>query len=303
MPRRMINPEIWFNEKIAKLSDPGRLLFIGIFSNADNEGRLKASPKYLKAHVFPYDDDKTVEDIQQLRDQCAELGLIRLYGKNGQEYLDLPGWYEHQSIRKDRYRSSELPPFEEADHHIQPSSNQAPTKLQPPSNQAPTTVQPLVGLNKGKGGEKNINEYNTPQSKIEGTSSPASDVTTDKDTKDTQPQTPDSSADVKTSYQDWYSSVKETKNKPAALVTMLQAMRPEWDPNTDNEGENVYSRMGKILKQDFDGDWGFMTSKIWDTATKTIHGNLLNYLKKSAPKAREPPDRSTKRRFKGDDLY
>jgi len=37
----MITPEIWFNEKVASLPDAGRLLFIGIFSNADDDGRIK----------------------------------------------------------------------------------------------------------------------------------------------------------------------------------------------------------------------------------------------------------------------
>ena len=55
MARRMIDSKLWFNEKVAALPDAGRLLFIGIFSNADDDGRLGASPKYLKATIFPYD--------------------------------------------------------------------------------------------------------------------------------------------------------------------------------------------------------------------------------------------------------
>lgn len=127
MPRRMITPEICRNEKVASLPDAGRFLFIGIFSNADDDGRLKASPKFLKATIFPYDEDKTASQVTQLRDQCAVLGLIRLYSKNGTEYLDLPGWREHQLIRKDRYRPSKLPGFDEADEVWQPSGNQVAT--------------------------------------------------------------------------------------------------------------------------------------------------------------------------------
>ena len=135
MPRRMIEPDIWRNEKIGNLPDTGRLLFIGIFSSADDDGRLKASPKFLKATVFPYDNDKTDEQIRKLRDLCASLGLIRVYGKNGYEYLDIPGWEEHQKIRKDRYNPSKLPGFEKADNHMTPSG-------QPDDNQAATTGQP-----------------------------------------------------------------------------------------------------------------------------------------------------------------
>ena len=114
MPRRrMIDPQIWRNEKVGALPDAGRLLFIGIFSQADDDGRLKASPLFLMANIFPYDKDKTKEDIRQLRDQCATLGLIRLFTNNEEEYLDIPGWREHQQIRKDRYNPSTLPAFED----------------------------------------------------------------------------------------------------------------------------------------------------------------------------------------------
>lgn len=107
--RRMIDPDIWFNDKFTMLPDAARLFFIGIFSNADDDGRLKASPKYLKAHIFPYDETKTIENIKSWRDQCAEQKLIIIYSVNGQECLVLPGWKEHQQIRKDTYHPSEIP--------------------------------------------------------------------------------------------------------------------------------------------------------------------------------------------------
>jgi hypothetical protein len=110
----MIDPQIWRNEKVGSLPDAGRLLFIGIFSQADDDGRLKASPRFLKASIFPYDNDKTGEGIRELRDQCAGLGLIRLYANGKEEYLDIPGWSEHQQIRKDRYNPSTLPSFDES---------------------------------------------------------------------------------------------------------------------------------------------------------------------------------------------
>ena len=137
MPRRrMVDPEIWRNEKVGSLPDAGRLLFIGIFSQADDDGRLKASPLYLMATIFPYDKDKTAEDIKHLRDQCAELGLIRLYTNSKEEYLDIPGWLEHQQIRKDRYTPSKLPSYEE--------SKGLATKGQPPVNHLATTDEPNI---------------------------------------------------------------------------------------------------------------------------------------------------------------
>lgn len=152
MPRRMIDPKIWFNEKVASLPDAGRLLFIGIFSSADDDGRLKASPKYLKAIIFPYDQDKTIEQVKELRDKCVASRLIRVYSKNSREYLDIPGWHEHQRIRKDRYTQSELPSFDEADNipvATEPSDNHVPTIEHPNANHVATAGVHSLGEGRG----------------------------------------------------------------------------------------------------------------------------------------------------------
>ena len=127
----MIDPEIWRNEKVGSLPDAGRLLFIGIFSQADDDGRLKASPGFLMANIFPYDKNKTEEDIRDLRDECATLGLIRVYTNGKEEYLDIPGWLEHQQIRGDRYKSSSLPSFDKADNQLATNDNQPTTTGKP----------------------------------------------------------------------------------------------------------------------------------------------------------------------------
>lgn len=129
MTRRMIESEIWFNEKVANLPITGRLLFIGIFSTADDDGRLIASPKYLKAHIFPYDDDITAQTVKDLREQCVSQGLFQVYSTNGREYLQIPGWENHQLIRKDRYKTSKLPPPDD-----QPTANPQPADNQPTTN-------------------------------------------------------------------------------------------------------------------------------------------------------------------------
>lgn len=131
MPRRLVTSEIFMNEKVGILPIHGRLLFIGIIINADDDGRLKASPRYLKALVFPYDNDITPEMIQEWRTKCHELKLIQVYNLNGSEYLRLPGWLEHQIIRKDRYRPSTIP---------QPSGNHLATNEIPSGNQETKTT-------------------------------------------------------------------------------------------------------------------------------------------------------------------
>ena len=50
--KRMIDPNIWESEDFSKLSVLARLVFIGIFSNADDDGRGRGKSAYLKSIIF-----------------------------------------------------------------------------------------------------------------------------------------------------------------------------------------------------------------------------------------------------------
>lgn len=97
--QRFIYPEIWRSEQFLSLSIEARLLFIGIFSTADDYGRHKASALSLKAEVFPA-DACTPEQITAWRSEIAERGMIRLYADDdGAEILDIPSWAKFQKPR------------------------------------------------------------------------------------------------------------------------------------------------------------------------------------------------------------
>ena len=51
--KRMIDPNIWQSEDFAQLDPFQRLVFIGMFSNADDLGRGRAKAIYLKSILFP----------------------------------------------------------------------------------------------------------------------------------------------------------------------------------------------------------------------------------------------------------
>lgn len=128
MPRRLVTSEIMRNEKVAELDFAGRWFFLGLITNADDDGRVKGSAKYLKANIFPY-DDLTTEAIIEYRKKCHEIGLICFYSQNGTEAICLTGWGEHQAIRSDRYKPSTLPPppFEAMATNGIPNDNQVST--------------------------------------------------------------------------------------------------------------------------------------------------------------------------------
>ena len=56
MTRRMLDSGLWSNEHFAQLPPMARLLLIGMINHADDQGRIKAHPAYLRSIVFPYDD-------------------------------------------------------------------------------------------------------------------------------------------------------------------------------------------------------------------------------------------------------
>ncbi|WP_028924219.1 HNH endonuclease [Pseudonocardia acaciae] len=67
MPRiRTVKPDHWNDEDIGTLTRDARLLEIAIRNFADDEGILRWTPAYIKASVFPYDDDLSIDDIATL---------------------------------------------------------------------------------------------------------------------------------------------------------------------------------------------------------------------------------------------
>lgn len=134
MPRRrMLDPDFWTDSKMAKASRDERLLFIGFFSNADDEGRIMANPAYLKSVIFPYDDDIGSVRIKEMRDHLAESNPnVILYENAGDEYIQLKQWDRHQ---KPRYpKPSKFPPpphCTQKDETLQLSCAQKDETLQP----------------------------------------------------------------------------------------------------------------------------------------------------------------------------
>lgn len=95
--QRFIYPQIFRSEQVASLSPMGRLLFIGCFTTADDEGRRKATPASIRADIFPLDDIPLAE-VEKLRDEVAASGLIRVYfGPESGPILDIPNWARFQN--------------------------------------------------------------------------------------------------------------------------------------------------------------------------------------------------------------
>lgn len=96
---RTLKPEMWEDESVGRLGSWERLLFIGLITMADDEGRLRALPSAIAGHVFPYDEHPPAKIVRWL-EAVAEVGLIQRYSHDGIEYVQITGWSKHQKINR-----------------------------------------------------------------------------------------------------------------------------------------------------------------------------------------------------------
>lgn len=112
MPRiRTIKPEFPHSESMGRVSREARLLFIQLWTLADDEGRLRGNSRILASLLYPYDDDAKDLMDSWLSELEREKCIVR-YVVDGSTYLQIVNWEEHQKI--DRPTKSKLPPFEES---------------------------------------------------------------------------------------------------------------------------------------------------------------------------------------------
>lgn len=95
--KRMLDPSIWTDPGFMELSTDGRLLYIGLVSHADDDGKGVGSVKCLKAEIFP-SDDISIDLIQELVDSIQENMQVVFYGKNGKEYYKMLKWKSYQYV-------------------------------------------------------------------------------------------------------------------------------------------------------------------------------------------------------------
>lgn len=93
---RTIKPDFWTDETLTECSLSARLLFIGTFNFADDNGNLEASAKQLKMKVFPADNI----DCAPLLDELIAQGLLIEYSVSGVKYLNIKGFKKHQVINR-----------------------------------------------------------------------------------------------------------------------------------------------------------------------------------------------------------
>lgn len=109
--KRMIDPNIWQSEDFSKLSTLAKLVFIGLFSLADDEGRGRSNPVYLKSTLFPYEEGIRSTDIDKTLSEISSNMSVIFYSYDGSSYYSLYNWNTWQKI--DRPTKSKIPDYDE----------------------------------------------------------------------------------------------------------------------------------------------------------------------------------------------
>ena len=80
---RMIKADFWADEKVGKLSDRAKLLFIGSWTFADDSGVCRANDVYLRNNIFPYDVDVTLKQIKESLQELINSGAVAVSEHSG----------------------------------------------------------------------------------------------------------------------------------------------------------------------------------------------------------------------------
>lgn len=95
---RTVKPSLFASYSLAKVPIEARYLFIGLFTEADDNGRLIDSPKRIAGSLFPHDEKITERKVDSWLCKLQEVGSIFRYAVDGGRYIALPTWATHQKV-------------------------------------------------------------------------------------------------------------------------------------------------------------------------------------------------------------
>jgi len=126
---RSIKPEFWIDEKVVELSSWARLLFIGLWSFADDQGYVDDKPRRIKMQIFPNDD----LDVDVLLDELFARGMLDPFTSPVGPVFRIRNWTRHQKVDR-----AATPRFDEAslisrEHSTSPRES-SPASVETPQN-------------------------------------------------------------------------------------------------------------------------------------------------------------------------
>ena len=137
MPNRYIREDAIESEAVNSVGWMCEVFYRRLLNRVDDFGRFTANPALLRASIFPLRLDLVSEaDIEKLKHECEQAGLIFRYTSGGKEYLIVNKW-EKGRAKKSNYPDPPPDVCERMQTYVYRCSQMLPTPTPTPT---PTPV-------------------------------------------------------------------------------------------------------------------------------------------------------------------
>lgn len=138
---RNIKPGFFKNEDLGLLPIGARMLFVGLWTLADREGRMEDRPARIAAEIFPYDREISVQVVSEWINLLA--GFVTRYTANGSKFLAINNFTKHQTPHVKEQASTIPAPDLHQTCTVQVPDMPLPTQLlAPPDSLNPSSLNP-----------------------------------------------------------------------------------------------------------------------------------------------------------------
>jgi hypothetical protein len=101
---RTVKPSFFSSYSMSKMPIEARYLFAGLFTEADDEGRMIDSAKRIAGAIFPHDERVSAAKVEKwlgllatVKGEDGSPCIVR-YETEGGRYLSIVKWSDHQRI-------------------------------------------------------------------------------------------------------------------------------------------------------------------------------------------------------------
>jgi len=105
---RMLDRVIILSKKINAVSEGAENLYYRLLVMTDDYGRFHADPEIIRGVIYTR-RKITYAVIKRRLNELFKVGLIRIYEDDGEKYLEITKFEEHQKFRSDIKRQAEYP--------------------------------------------------------------------------------------------------------------------------------------------------------------------------------------------------
>lgn len=117
---RTIKPEFWRSPDIMQLDHFQRLLYIGLWNLADDEGRGEYNAAAIAADLFlseySLNPHGALTQVETAFTEYSNSGMVRLYRVKNRQYFEIINWRDHQRIN--RPSASKFPAYDQREQEI-----------------------------------------------------------------------------------------------------------------------------------------------------------------------------------------